>query len=131
MDLSALVSVSGKSGLFKLIGQRKGSFILESLDGKKTKTIVHLATTKMASLEDVTVYGEEKDIRLADIMDAIREKEDQLPDGKADDGVLRGFFRLVAPTHDESRVYASDIRKIVSWYGIIRELSIERTAEVL
>jgi len=124
MDLSTLVSVSGKSGLFKRIGQNKGAFILESLDGKKTKTVVHHSTTKMASLEDVTVYGEEKDIRLADIMQAIREKEDQLPDGKADGHVLRAFFRQVAPTHDESRVYASDIRKIVSWYRIIRELGV-------
>jgi len=113
MDLSTLVSVSGKSGLFKLIGQSKGGFLLESLDGKKTKAIVNLATTKMASLEDVTVYGAEKDIRLAE-------------DGNA----LRAFFREVAPTHDESRVYASDIKKIVSWYGIIKDLGIEPAAQV-
>jgi len=120
MDLSALVSVSGKSGLFKLIGQSKGGFILESLDGKKTRTIVSLSTTKMATLADITVYGEEKDIRLADIMDAIKEKESLLPDAQADGSALRTFFREVAPTHDESRVYASDIKKIVSWYAIIK-----------
>jgi len=126
MELSTLVSVSGKSGLFKRIGQSKGSFILEALDGKKTKTIVNLATTKMASLEDITVYGVEKDIRLPDIMEAIKENEDRLPDRKADGNVLRAFFREVAPGHNESKVYASDIKKIVSWYGIIRELSVEK-----
>lgn len=37
MNLRALVSVTGKPGLFKLIGQNKGGFILESLDDKKNK----------------------------------------------------------------------------------------------
>jgi len=118
------------AAIVKLIGQSKGGVILESLDGKKNKTIVNLATTKMATLEDVTVYGEEKDIRLADIMEAIKEKEDRLPDSKADEDVLRAFFREVAPTHNESRVYASDIKKIVSWYGIIKALGVERATDV-
>ena len=43
MNLRALVSVSGKTGLFKLIGQNKAGFILEGFDGQKTKTVVNMS----------------------------------------------------------------------------------------
>jgi len=122
MNLRALVSVTGKPGLFKLIGQNKGGFILETLDDKKIKTAVNLSTTKMATLEDITIYGEDEDIRLIDILEAIKEKGGNLPDGKADGNTLRAFFREVAPKHDESKVYPSDIKKIISWYNIIKDL---------
>ncbi|MFD1771003.1 DUF5606 family protein [Sphingobacterium suaedae] len=122
MNLRALVSVTGKPGLFKLIGQNKSGFILESLDAKKIKSTVNLSTTKMATLEDITIYGEEDEIRLIDVFETIKEKGSELPDAKADGNTLRDFFRNVAPGHDESRVYSSDIKKIISWYAIIKDL---------
>lgn len=121
MNLRALVSVTGKPGLFKLIGQSKSGFILETLDGKKIKSTVNLSTTKMATLEDITIYGEEEEIRLLDVFETIKEKGGDMPDIK-DGKALRAFFREVAPGHDESRVYASDMKKIISWYNIIKEL---------
>lgn len=121
MNLRALVSVTGKPGLFKLIGQRKNGFILETLDDKKVKSTFNLSTTKMATLEDITIYGEEDEIRLIDVFEAIKENGGDTPDPK-DGQALREFFRSVAPGHDESRVYSSDIKKIISWYNIIKEL---------
>lgn len=121
MNLRALVSVTGKPGLFKLIGQNKGGFILESLDHAKIKSIVNLSTTKMATLEDITIYGEEEEIRLLDILEAIKANGGNTPDTKADGNALRTFFREVAPGHDESRVYSSDIKKVINWYTIIKE----------
>ncbi|MCA5006820.1 DUF5606 family protein [Sphingobacterium bovistauri] len=121
MNLRALVSVTGKPGLFKLIGQNKGGFILETLDQAKIKSVVNLNTTKMATLEDITIYGEEEEIRLLDILDKIKANGVNTPDTKASGEELRNFFREVAPGHDESRVYTSDIKKIISWYNIIKE----------
>lgn len=121
MNLRALVSVTGKPGLFKLVGQSKNGFILETLDEKKIKSTVNLSTTKMATLEDITIYGEEEEIRLLDVFANIKERGENLPDSK-DGTALREFFREVAPGHDESRVYASDMKKIISWYNIIKEL---------
>lgn len=121
MNLRALVSVTGKPGLFKLVGQSKNGFILETLDEKKIKSTVNLSTTKMATLEDITIYGEEEEIRLLDVFANIKERDENLPDSK-DGKALREFFREVAPGHDESRVYASDMKKIISWYNIIKEL---------
>lgn len=121
MNLRALVSVTGKPGLFKLIGQNKGGFILESLDSAKIKSVVNLNTTKMATLEDITIYGEEEEIRLLDVLERIKAEGINIPDTKSSGDILRDFFRTVAPGHDESRVYTSDIKKVITWYNIIKE----------
>lgn|SRR5690606_8433240 len=121
MNLKALVAVTGKPGLFKLIGQNKGGFILESLDEQKKKSVVNLATNKMATLDDITIYGFEEELKLIDILEQIK-KKGTVPPAKSDGKVLREFFREVAPGHDEERVYSSDIKKIINWYNIIREL---------
>lgn len=122
MNLRALVSVSGKPGLYKLIGQNKSGFVIETLDNAKLKSVVNLNSTKMATLEDITVYGEEEEIRLIDIFENIKAWEGSIPETKSPQNVLRDFFREIAPGHDEDRVYASDIKKIISWYNIIKEL---------
>ncbi|SRR5690606_21535589 len=131
MNLRALVSVTGKPGLFKLIGQNKGGFILETLDNAKIKSVVNLNTTKMATLEDITIYGVEEEIRLLDIFQNIKANGGNTPDAKSDGNTLREFFREVAPGHDEDRVYNSDIKKIISWYNIIKEFPLfeEETPE--
>lgn len=121
MNLKALVSVTGKPGLFKLVGQNKSGFVLETLDEQKIKSVVNLATTKMATLEDITIYGDDEDLKLSDILERMKAKGD-VPDSKSDGKTLREFFQEVAPGHDEDRVYSSDIRKIIGWYGIIKKL---------
>lgn len=124
MNLRGLVAVTGKPGLFKLVGQNKNGFVIESLDKQPVRTIVNVSTTKMATLEDITVFGEEEEIRLIEILDRMKEFSADIPDPKADGTTLRNFFREMAPNHEESRVYTSDIKKIITWYNIIKELPI-------
>ncbi|WP_026897928.1 DUF5606 family protein [Daejeonella oryzae] len=122
MNLRGLVSVSGKPGLFKLIGQNKSGFILESLDELKNKIVVNISTAKMASLEDITVFGEDEDLKLSDIFENMN-SEMEVPDAKTADGAaLRKYFLHVAPNHDTDRVYASDMKKIITWYNTIKVL---------
>lgn len=121
MNLRGIVSVSGKPGLYKVIGQNKSGFILESLDEQKMKLVVNLSTSKLASLEDITIFGDDEDLKLSDIFEKMKNLE--LPDPKKADGTaLRDFFREAAPEHDEEKVYASDIKKIISWFNILKEL---------
>nr|MBC7612132.1 DUF5606 domain-containing protein [Pseudopedobacter sp.] len=128
MNLEGLVAVSGKPGLYKLIGQNKTGFILESLDEQKSKTIVNMSTAKLASLEDITVYGEDEDLRLKDIFEKMKTAV-KVPEAKADGKELRKFFFEVAAEHDEARVYSSDIKKIVNWFHIIKDLPLFSEAE--
>lgn len=121
MNLKGIVSVSGKPGLFKLIGQNKSGIVLESLDDQKKKIVVNMSNTKMASLEDITIFGEDEDIRLPDVLEAMK-TVNNIPNVKDDGKALREFFEAVAPSHDQDRVYSSDIKKIISWYSILKEL---------
>lgn len=118
MNLRGIVAVSGRPGLFKLVGQNKVGYILESLDAQKTKIVANITNTKLASLEDITVYGEEEEIKLADIFAKISVKG-STPDLKGD---LRAYFLEVAPGHDQEKVYASDMKKIITWYNLLKDL---------
>jgi len=121
MNLRGIVSVSGKPGLWKALAQNKTGFILESLDANKTKLVANLSTAKIAALDEITIFGDYEDIRLTDVFGRMKDAK-SVPDAKADGKVLRDFFREVAPGHDEEKVYASDMKKIVSWYHIIKDL---------
>lgn len=121
MNLQGIVSVAGKPGLWKALAQNKTGFVLESLDGKKTKLVVNLSTAKLAALDEITIFGEDDDIKLTDVLDRMKSAGD-VPDAKADGKKMREFFREVAPDHDEEKVYASDMKKILTWYHLLKEL---------
>ena len=133
MNLRGIVAVSGRPGLFKLVGQNKGGYVLESLDAQKVKIIANITTTKLASLEDITIYGEDDDLKLLDVMANIAAFKGNVPDAKSDGAELRKFFIEVAPAHDQEKVYASDMKKIVSWYFILKDLPLftEKAPEAL
>jgi hypothetical protein len=121
MNLRGIVSVSGRPGLFKLVGQNKAGYVLESLDAQKLKIVANISNTKLASLEDITIYGEEEELKLTDVLANISAKS-EVPDAKADGSTLKAFFLDVAPGHDQEKVYASDMKKILTWYHLIKEL---------
>jgi hypothetical protein len=121
MNLRGIVAVSGRPGLFKLVGQNKGGYVLESLDAQKVKIVANITTTKLASLEDITIYGQEDDLKLIDVLTKIAATAN-VPDAKSDAAALKKLFEEVAPDHDREKVYASDMKKIVSWYHLLKDL---------
>jgi hypothetical protein len=122
MNLRGIVAVSGRPGLFKLVGQNKAGYILESLDAQKVKIVANISNTKLASLEDITVYGNDEDLKLVDVFANIKEVTGEVPDSKADAATLKTFFTEVAPDHDQEKVYSSDMKKIITWYHLLKDL---------
>ncbi len=120
MNLQGIVAVSGKPGLWRALAQNKTGYILESLDAQKTKLIANLSTAKLAALHEITIFGLDDDIKLIDIFERMKGVS-SIPDTKADGKKLREFFREVSPDHDEEKVYTSDIKKVISWYQIIKD----------
>ena len=53
MELSGIISIGGMSGLYKVVAQSKGGFIVESLADKKRSQAY--SSYKISSLEDITV----------------------------------------------------------------------------
>ncbi|WP_259071412.1 DUF5606 domain-containing protein [Mucilaginibacter sp. X4EP1] len=121
MNLLGIVAVSGKPGLWRALAQNKTGYILESLDEQKTKLVANISTAKLAALNEITIFGLEDDIKLLDVFEKMKNAS-SVPDAKADGKKMREFFREIAPDHDEEKVYASDMKKIISWYQALKDL---------
>lgn len=128
MELKEIAAVSGKSGLFKILGPTRSGLILESLDEAKTKMVTP-ANQKVSVLDEISIYTTtaEGTVPLKQVLIKIKEKfgdDVQLnPDGGA--VVLSSFMSQVLPEYDESRVYDSDIKKLIKWYIILRRYALE------
>lgn len=121
MNLHGIVAVSGKPGLWKALAQNKTGFVLESLDAQKTKLVVNVSTAKLAALDEITIFGTDDDIKLTDVLNTMKASATEAPDAKADGKKLREYFYEIAPDHDEQRVYSSDIKKVLTWFHILKE----------
>jgi hypothetical protein len=44
---------------------------------------------------------------------------------ESDNAKLKSFLKSVLPEFDEDRVYVSDIKKLVKWYGILTQVAPE------
>ncbi len=122
MELKDLASVSGKGGLFKVVTASKGGVVLESLDEAKTK-LVASASSKISLLNEISIYTTTKEgtIPLHDVLKKIKKDfgNDIGVDADSDGTELKAFLKSVLPEFDENRVYTSDVKKLVKWYGII------------
>lgn len=115
--IKTILSISGRPGLYKLVSQGKNMLIVESLqNGKRMPAYAH---DKVVSLGDISIYTLDGDVPLADVFEAIKEKNDGQPvDVKAmDNDSLRSYFAEILPDFDDERVYTNDIRKVFQWYN--------------
>ena len=120
MDLKDIMSISGKAGLFKSVAQTKNGLIVESIIDKKRFPVY--ISDKVSSLEDISIFTNDKDVPLKEVMDLIFKKESggACIDSKSDDAKLKKYFEEVLPDYDKERVYISDIRKLFSWYNLLQ-----------
>ena len=122
MDLSKILSISGKPGLFKMIGESKNGLVVESLtDGKKSPAFAH---ERISSLKEISIYTESDDIALWKVLKKLNEvqggKAVENPK-KASSSDLTALFEQVVPDYDKDSVYMSDIKKVFSWYNQLLE----------
>jgi hypothetical protein len=121
MGLKDILSISGKGGLYKLVGSMKNGVIVESLiDGKKTPAHAH---NRISALSDISIYGEDGEKPLEEIVKAILIKFNAEPIAykKWSGAELKTEFLEIFPDYDEDRVYVSDIKKVYQWTNILLE----------
>jgi Domain of unknown function (DUF5606) len=117
MDLSKIISVTGKSGLFRVVAQGRQAVIAESLeDGKRIP--VH-SSVRVSTLEEISMFTAGDDEPLKNILAGLFDKAKGGPaaDPKADDATLWKALTDVLPTADRERIYPSDVRKLFLWYA--------------
>ncbi|MGI8893385.1 MAG: DUF5606 family protein [Bacteroidia bacterium] len=121
MDLKGIISISGMSGLYKIVATNKNGFIVESFSDKKRFAVS--SAQRVSTLEDITIYTEEGDVPLKDVLKTLDEKagKDIKPDPKADPEKLKKHMEVILPDYDKERVYNSDIKKLFTWYDLLKE----------
>jgi hypothetical protein len=122
MDLKEIASVAGKGGLFAVVKPTRTGVILESLDEKKSKLVAN-ANSRVSVLEEISIYTTSADgsIPLKEVFQTIYKEfgDDTGVSSTSSGDELHAFIKHVLPDYDADRVYVSDIKKLVSWYGVL------------
>lgn len=130
MSLDKILSIGGKSGLYRLVAQTRNGFVAESLlDGKKVSMGMQ---RNVSVLSEIAIYTLEQELPLRAVFSKIQEKESGQKTAlghKADKSDLEAYFFEVLPNYDEDRVYPSDIRKVIQWYNLLLDHGITDFSE--
>ncbi len=123
MEYSKLVAVTGLPGLFELINSKTDGAIVRSLDDKSTR-FVSSRIHNFSHLESIEVYTVRDNVNLVDVLNAMDAAGTTLPDEK-DAAAIKKYFEKVYPDMDFERVYASDMKKMVKWFDILKKNNVE------
>jgi hypothetical protein len=122
IDLKEFAAIAGKPGLYRILKPARAGVIIESLEATPQRSTAN-ATSKVSLLKEITIYttNAEGATSLQEVMMSIHK---HYPTGtkvtnKSETAELVAFFGEVLPDFDRERVYASDIKKIVSWYNLL------------
>ena len=120
MDLTKIIAVSGRPGLYEMQAQTRGGIVAtSSLDGKRITTNLN---SQISVLSEIQVYCIGEEIPLTQIFEKMLTYESGAetrvsPKAAAID--LEAYFFEILENYDEDRVYASDIKKIMQWYNLL------------
>jgi hypothetical protein len=133
MEYGKIIAVTGLPGLFELLSSKNDGAIVRSLDDKSTK-FVSSRVHNFSHLESIEVFTVRDNVNLIEIFTAMEKDGTKAPEGN-DSGAMKKYFEKVFPDLDFERVYSSDLKKMVKWFDVLKENSIEiklteRTGEV-
>ncbi len=118
MDLSNILSITGKGGLFKLVSRTPNCFIVESLEDEHR--FPAFSQDGVATLDNIAIFTDEDEVSLQSVFQSIFKKENgatvTIP---KDNNALKAYFAEVLPNYDRERVYVSNIKKVLSWYNLL------------
>jgi hypothetical protein len=123
MEYGKIIAITGLPGLYELVSSKGDGAIVRSLDDQATKYVsgrVHNFT----HLESIEVYTERENVNLVEVLNAMQQSGEKLPDEK-DNKALQGYFQKVFPSLDFDRVYSSDMKKMVKWYDVLQRNKVE------
>lgn len=123
MEYSKLIAVTGLPGLYELISSKTDGAIIRSLEDGSSKFASN-RQHQFSHLESIEIYTVRDNVNLVDIFKAMDADGGKLPDEK-DAKAVKAFFEKTYPDLDFERVYASDMKKMVKWFAIIKGKGIE------
>ncbi len=124
MDYREIVAVTGMGGLYQLVTSKSDGAIVRALADGKT-AFVSARKHSVTPIESIEIYTIGDNVRLHEVLQKIQAAEDTtpLPDTK-DPKAISAYFGTVFPEYDRDRVYASDLKKMVKWYGLLKSANL-------
>ncbi|RYG28116.1 MAG: hypothetical protein EOO01_40280 [Chitinophagaceae bacterium] len=128
INLQDIASISGLPGLYRIVRPTRNGVIVESLDEARNRSVAQ-ARQRLSLLQEISIYttDEAETVPLSEVMNTVQEKYgDTLPvNAKSSGAELASFMESVVPNYDTDRVYTSDMKKLVQWYGIVKQHAFE------
>tara|TARA_Y100000385_G_scaffold60130_3_gene58475 strand:+ start:3178 stop:3774 length:597 start_codon:yes stop_codon:yes gene_type:complete len=120
MIIQEIIAIAGKPGLFRIVVTNRNNLIVESMIDKKRLSIP--GTSRISSLADITMFTTGEDLLLMEVLNRMNEHigDSDMPDIKGDASATKSFVDGVIPELDHGRVYNSDLKKLVQWFGILK-----------
>ena len=125
MEYSKLIAVSGLSGLFELMTSKSDGAIAKSLENDTTQFISSRAH-QFSHLESIEVFTTRENVFLAEVFIAMGKSKEALPNEKEAKSV-EAYFKKTYPNMDFTRVYASDMKKMIKWFAQLQKHKVEPT----
>ena len=123
MNLLGLLSVSGKPGLYRMVGNRPSGLVIEPLGGGKRE----FATSRQhqfTPLESIAIFTDDgESLPLKDVLKRMQEQQEDnpVPSHKESQATLKEYMLDILPNYDQDRVYPSDMKKLVRWFKLLEE----------
>ena len=123
MEYNKIIAVTGLSGLFELVSSKNDGAIVRSLDDNSTRFVAS-RVHNFSHLESIEVYTTGENVNLAEVFLSMGQSADELPSEKDAKGI-KSYFEKVMPSLDFERVYNSDMKKMIKWFGILKAHNVE------
>ncbi len=118
MELKDVVAIAGQSGLHKIVGRTKNGLIVETIGtGRRFATGFQ---DKVSVLEDISIYTVDEDMRLNKVLLKLKASS-EVPAAKDDMKKVRQFL-IETIQLDSERVYDNDIKKLMNWFHILKDV---------
>ena len=131
MNFSDLVSISGLGGLYQLVGTKADGAIVKNFDDDRT-LFVSARKHEVTPLDSIEVYTQTDNVPLREVFATFKKNESEVEKvavHKEGNKVIQETFGKLFPEYDTERVYASDMKKMLKWYGILKKLDLLDTLD--
>jgi hypothetical protein len=122
VNVKEFVSISGMSGIYKMVAGRKDGLIIEDFDTQKRQFVASRAAAYTA-LEVISIYTDDNgSTPLSNVLTTLKAKADageMPPSEKSDNATLRAFMADTLPNYDRDRVHTSDMKKLIKWFNFL------------
>lgn len=121
MDLTNILTISGKPDLSELVSQTKGGAVVMNLvTGQKYPVFKN---DRISSLGEIRIFTESDERPLDEVLQSIFRlfdgKATPFDPKKADSKEMFDTLAKALPDYDHERVHASDVKKLFSWYNVL------------